>query len=379
MSEMRRSRVKTGWLVGLVGLGLVGVGCEQIIGFEDHTVDQAQGSAGPGGAGVGSSTHGSGGVVGAGGAGGGPCLPAHVCGIETLYEEMESSYGDISLGPSRVFWLRDNGFSYRDKDPSSPGKEDRVTAFGVRYIAAESDGALYFSDLNDVFYYDVANDTVAEIMMATKPSGLTVHMGFVYWPSVTGGEVYKGQPGNAVSTTNPTGDAPSSITSSAGIDQVYWTYHGPMPDMATGSVRRLNHAGDLVGVPPQKRPTGIAADGEDVYWITEDGAIHKHAGASQTLVDAIPPAGDMHVLSGRIAVSPAYVYWLGPDTITCTGSCACGEYCGAVLRVPKSNITQPPEVFADMDWPVLKGLAVDATHVYWTTEGAASKLFRKAH
>ena len=127
----------------------------------------------------------------------------------------------------------------------------------------------------------------------------------------------------------------------------------------------------------QNMPTGVAADGEDVYWITEEGNIHKHS--SQGDVEAGPFFADMHVLSGRIAVSAKYVYWLGPDSITCTIPCDCGSDCGAVWRAPKSNIKQPPEKFASKGWPILKGLAVDATHVYWTTGEPESKLLRKAH
>jgi hypothetical protein len=175
-----------------------------------------------------------------------------------------------------------------------------------------------------------------------------------------------------------TGQSPSRITASGSTNEVYWTYQGSAPDLGTGGIKKLN-VGDLVGVPQQNMPTGIAAEGEDVYWITGEGAIHKYAGATQTVTDASPPVANLQVFSGRVAVSAEHVYWLGPDSETCAGSCSCDEHCGAVLRVPKSDLTQPPEVFADMDWPVLKGLAVDATHVYWTTGGADSKLLRKAH
>jgi hypothetical protein len=377
MSGMRRSSVRKVGFPVLAGLLLLGGAGAQALGCGGDSGSQAQGSAGTGG-GASSSAAGSSGAQGSGGGGEAPCSPSYACDIEVLSEETDKAYGDISLSPSRVFWVRDSGFSYRDKDLLNPSREDRVSLLNVQHVAAESDKAVYFTTPQSVVHYDVSNELVTELMQNIDPTGLTVHMGFAYWPSQLDNMIYKGRPDDVMATNNVAGSSPSLIASSDGTDQVYWTYHGLMPDMNTGGVKKLN-AGDVVGAPPQNRPTGIAADGEDVYWITGEGAIHKHEGATQVVTNASPPVANLQVSSGRIAVSAEHVYWLGPDAASCSSGCDCGSDCGAVWRVPKSDIKQAPETFAKMNWSVLKGLAVDATHVYWTTGGADSKLLRKAH
>jgi hypothetical protein len=301
-------------------------------------------------------------------------MPAYECGIEALSEETGKAYGDISLGPSRVFWLRDNGFSQRDKDPSNPTREDRLALLGVTHVAAESDNIVYIATAQDVIHYDVVNDQATEITMNTNPTGLTVHKGFVYWPSSADAKIYKGRPVEVMMLNDQTGAAPSLIASSEGMDQVYWIFLGPDPGIPMGGIKRLS-AGDVIV--DQNTPSGIAADGEDVYWITREGKIHRYS--NQMHVEAGPLVMGMNVSSGRIAVSADHVYWLGPDAASCTSGCDCGSDCGAVWRAPKSDITQNPEKFASMSWSLLKGLAVDATHVYWTTGDPDAKLLRKAH
>lgn len=365
---------------------LVG-GCAFIYGFDEYEVE-------PTGAGSGSMSGSGGGMAtssgmmsgggGSGGAGGAPCMPAHECGIEELSVDMtDKSNGDISVSKNRVFWARDNALSYRDKAAGSKPVE-ALPFFTVRHVAAESDDSVYYGTIKDVGHYDVANDKQSDIAKDTTPTGVTVHMGSVYWPSADT-NLYKSILGGSPTTSNTTGSAPSCISSSGGANQIYWTYHGPMPDVPTGGVKKIED-GDLVNVPAQNKPTGIAADGKDVYWITADGAIHQYIGASQTHKSAPPVLTGTVVTSGRIAVSASYVYWLGPDEATCTGACTCvDDKCGAVWRVSKTDINSLPEKFASKGYERLKGLAVETTatsssdgiYVYWTTGGAQSKLLRK--
>jgi hypothetical protein len=301
-------------------------------------------------------------------------MPSYKCGIETLSNEPNKAYGDISLSASRVFWARNNGFSYRDKDPTKPGQEDRLS-LGIVHVAAEDDNVLYFTTAKDVTQFDVNANATMDVTMSTNPTGLTVHMGFAYWPSSTDGKIFMGKPGTtATPVADMAGASLASIASSGDGNPIFWAFRGA-DDMANGGIRKDAGVDVLLG---QNGPSGIAAEGQDVYWITREGKVHKYS--KQVHAEVGPVLEGLSISEGRIAVGPSHIYWLGPDSVTCKEPlCKCNDLCGAVLRVSKNDFKDPPEVFANLNWPVLRGLAVDATDVYWTTGDADSKLLRKAH
>jgi hypothetical protein len=354
------------------GALLLAGGCAFIYDFEGGYQPEAAatGSSTASGTGGGMASSSSA-TSGNGGAGGAPCAPAYKCGIVPLSEEPTKFYGDISLSVSRVFWARNNGFSYRDKDPTKPAREDRLN-LGIVHVAAEDDNVLYFTTAKDVTQWNVSANATMDVMMNTNPTGLTMHMGFAYWPSSADGTIHKGKPGDTMSVNDLTGSSPALIASSGDGNPVFWAFRGD--GMANGGIRKVAGGDVLLG---QDGPSGVAADGEDVYWITREGKVHRYS--NQVHAEVGPVLEGLSISEGRIAVGPSHIYWLGPDLATCKDPCQCNDFCGAVLRVSKNNFEDPPEVFADLDWQVLRGLAVDATDVYWTTGDEESKLLRKAH
>jgi hypothetical protein len=77
-------------------------------------------------------------------------------------------------------------------------------------------------------------------------------------------------------------------------------------------------------------------------------------------------------------VTGEYVYWLGPDSVTCA-ACNCDGDCGAVWSVPRAKMDEQPRMVARSGtWKTLHGLAADKDYVYFTvSEDASSLLLRK--
>lgn len=104
-------------------------------------------------------------------------------------------------------------------------------------------------------------------------------------------------------------------------------------------------------------PTGIAVDGGYLYWTNAStGAVMRlsRAGGVQPVGMARNPTG----YTWGIAVDDAFVYWREADP---------ADLDGRVMKLAKGAVLgQTPVVLAE-GYPGARYLALDATHVYWTT------------
>jgi hypothetical protein len=149
-------------------------------------------------------------------------------------------------------------------------------------------------------------------------------------------------PGSTASALAAGQTAPARVA--VGRTQVYWS-------SGDGSVERVPKAGGAVAVVagPGGSINGLAADGDDVFWTTDDAVYVADASgaAPRRLVDGLAHAG-------AITLDANSLYWLERDS-------------GSVVRLARMGGV--PVTIARGE-AVAGGLAVDGGVVYWST-GAA--------
>jgi len=372
----RSSRAALGVFCG--GMLLLG-GCAYIYDFGQYGLDPDGGAPSGSGPGAGGSTasSASGGGEGIGGGGGGDCkLADPKCQIEEL-SKSTVVYGDIALGETVVYWIDDQGLSKQVKDKSAPAQAILGNFDPVTLLAAAKDTEIYYFANNKLFkqIYDLDSTVFTTEDVSSKPgAGLLLYKDEIYWSVVSEKKIYKTKAETDVSAT---ADEPLFLAANPGGPEVYWTFKGSGPD---GGVQT---PGKLDFVQNQNAPSGIVTDGDSVFWITAEGKIHgvEKTGGTATVKDGVAILGNAVVPSGRIVENGSRVYWLGPDSTTCTvaNGCTCDpkEKCGVVWTALKTSL-DAPEPFARAAWTNLRGLAADSMHIYWTAStGATSQLLRK--
>jgi hypothetical protein len=178
--------------------------------------------------------------------------------------------------------------------------------------------------------------------------------------------------------TLKTGDPLPFFIAADGGD-IYWSFRG---DGTVGGINSLNPPGLLVT--NVSSPGGIALDATHVYWMGQDGSVHKtpRAGGGQ-VTDIAPPEPPLasNLIGGELVVDATHVYWTGKSDIACAGvPCSQCQPCGRIYRAPKDGAPAVVEVFAEdytnNNWGALRSIAMSGDAVYWTT-GDDKRLFRK--
>jgi hypothetical protein len=189
-----------------------------------------------------------------------------------------------------------------------------------------------------------------------------------YTLALTGTAIYfttQGPPVTVMSCGLAGCDAPSSVATGGdgfpGIavdaNNVYWTSNFGTDVFACP----LSGCGTTPTVlaPQQATPHGIASDGDDVFWATDDGirtCAATGCGGKPTVLSngAGKPNG--------IAIDATNVYWTEAES-------------GRVLKCAKVGCNLAPTVLVDAGvWRSAADIAVDATDVYWASPSSTRVL-----
>jgi hypothetical protein len=124
--------------------------------------------------------------------------------------------------------------------------------------------------------------------------------------------------------------------------------------LTAGVVKRSGKVETLLGFDPMLELRGLAADGEHVYWLTEDGCYARPPGGGPTVKLASPK------MPTAFAIDSSHLYWADDQ-----GGIDCLPYEGKIWSMPKAG--GEPRQLAGRQIMVV-ALGVDATHAYWMTQ-----------
>jgi hypothetical protein len=238
-------------------------------------------------------------------------------------------------------------------------------------------------DGSDVFWTDFPAGTVSRVPKAggaattlasgssSDPSDLVVRDGAAYWVGANSATVTKVSTSGGTPVTLASGTVVGWRGLAVDATHVYWMMSGELGP-GIGAVMRVPRDG---GAPETLHadafyPGELAVDETSVYFTMLDGfglttgqvvKVPKSGGAAVTL------ASDQEC-PYAIAVDALAVYWTNSGT-----GCYFGYPVptnGAVMKVAKdggSPLALAPEQ------PAPGGLALDDTHVYWTTRGSGER------
>ncbi len=116
----------------------------------------------------------------------------------------------------------------------------------------------------------------------------------------------------------------------------------------------------------QSHPRNTLADATSVYWVTSDaradytvGRMPLAGGAATTLA-----SGQRVPYPVALAVDATNLYWVGSTSLF-------DDSTGVVMKLPLDG--DSPSVLASDGFEPAGGLAVDSSHVYWTTHGTSAQ------
>lgn len=217
-------------------------------------------------------------------------------------------------------------------------------------------GTVFFTSIKGaaVQKVDLAGGPTTNLATAqATPNGIAVDDHFVYWTNLNGGTIKRAtHTGGNVSDLATGQQGPCGLALS-GAD-VYWTNSGTSAaGWKDGQVQVLPSGGSLATLATARYPCSVAVDAGFVYWAdrgdpvqSDLGSVNRIAtsgGSVQTLV-----AG---VTADDIALDGAYVYWTNRSSIG---------------RAPRTGGSA--ETLAS-GLSIANSLAIDATHLYFTTAG----------
>jgi hypothetical protein len=136
---------------------------------------------------------------------------------------------------------------------------------------------------------------------------------------------------------------------------VYWN------SLSDGGVRRRPRSGGPVEQIATGQAAGLAVDDTDVYW-TNFGRIQRRSKAGGPVEDFLPGRE-----ARNIRVDATHVYWDSVDESVLDPS-GLGEWPGTDAQVSRRAKSGGTVERLATGQPLIANMAVDETHVYWSTE-----------
>ncbi|MFO0677812.1 MAG: hypothetical protein U0169_14845 [Polyangiaceae bacterium] len=251
----------------------------------------------------------------------------------------------------------------------------------------------------------LAGGAVETLGDAANPIGIATDGTDVYWTSQGDGIVGRYSVASGTSTIIATGQTVPGRMAPDGTDGVFWVNNGvgfsgsgiqrygrtagTTTNVATGRIRPIHLAVDATDVyftnidadqvmhvaktggeprtllPGSGGQTGIAVDGERVFWTAADGVYSVDKAGVQSVTVAGGQATPASVL-----VDGDFVYWANYGSPENSGIPASLDTSGSIVRAKKDG--SKPEVFAAAQAHP-RGLAQDKCHLYWVAEGRVMK------
>jgi hypothetical protein len=266
--------------------------------------------------------------------------------------------GYLALSATHVYFgyngLNSGGVSMALKDGTSPGCVacDQGTP---RELATDSTHVYWADQGQDMLRRALLNGTGATTIwygqLGSPNAPVAVDGSYVYWFSESTGEVMHANPDGTNPLPLANGQANVNSIATDGT-YVYW--------IAGTNIMAVDLVGGLpVPLSPGgTEPKSVAVDGTHVYWAEGNwNAPQKRVRRVDKTAGGVPE--DIGTYSGAwaIALDATHVYCAGsgPNPVD-----------NAIWRVPKAG-GPPPQVYVtDLNYPF--DVAVDATHVYWSSE-----------
>jgi hypothetical protein len=193
---------------------------------------------------------------------------------------------------------------------------------------------------------------------------IAVDANSIYWTDWAAGTVSKVKlDGTGLTVLASNQNFPQAIAVDA--TSVYWVDEGV--NATPGSIMKCSLSGANVStlVANQASPSGLAIDATRVYWVmapSQSTGNVMAAGLDGSSVTVL--SSGSYVNPWSIAVSGTAVFWLDQGNDEIVGGTTDGD--GAVMRVGLDG-TGASAIASQQPNP--RGLAVDATAVFWATEG----------
>jgi hypothetical protein len=339
----------------LTALTLTLAGCGDVI-LEDQTSGGTGDSTASGGASTESgSPSGSGSGSGSNGSGAAACVTgAH---LTSLGVSTSGATNGITADASGVYWVNDEGSVWR-AGPGGASPEALVKGLGaLLYTIAADAEALYVIDYPNALYRVEKSGGPAKLLANGPLAAVAADEARVYVTTPLG-----------LSSGDKQGGALSPLAAIDGAasiaideDYVYVRTNGTVANPAARVVRVPKSGGVAVDIAPPEEIAysyflqELAVDATHVYWVNA---------SAGTVSRALKSGGAAEILASGLADPESVAIDEGHVYFTVRGKDDGSFDDRAVAKVPKGGgaityIAHGPQVSAF-------GVAVDATHAYWT-------------
>ena len=282
------------------------------------------------------------------------CQDAHCVQTLSATAVVDDIVASLIVQGDNLYWVN-AGAGTVGTIPVAGGTATTVTTTArAQYHLAANHTNLSFWDADDgIWTAPLTGGGATRVGTFALPvTAITMDQGNVYWAGNLPGQVNSG----AIVTAPVAGASQplaSGQASPAGIAvdaaNVYWT------DRATGqndgAVMQLAFGSHtpIAIASAQTNPGGIAVDAHDVYWLSEAGVFKVPIGGGTIL----PLSSAKPYPSSSFVVDGISAYWVDSSTYAIVKAPLAGGPVVAVVPMPS---VQPD-----------RGLAVDATSVYWAS------------
>ncbi len=332
---------------GSAGVGASGTGGLGAAGGASGSGGVAGGAAGTGAQAGSGGAAGSGGQAGAGGsagssggsAGAGGCVPT--CAVELLPNTFSAL--DLAVDGQDVFYVSVPGVG---KVPKGGGKAATLASGNFRSPITVDGTHVYVADAN--LALSKVNKVTGQVTALASSDGSTPQRmslagGYLYWTTYPGGVHRVATAGGTSEKLSPSGSDPLGVASDG--THVWWS------NRTFGkNVIRYNLSSKLSDpvATGLAAPGGLALQGGKVYFTDLTQVLSRN----QDNTGAVTPVVTS-ILPDRIALDATHIYWNSNTARRVARAPLGGGSVTAIAKKLKST----------------GGLAIDATHVYFTDDG----------